>query len=180
MLGVVLLYVGAVLINNGYCSLAKVDKKSTAVMQIFAGLLGVIVQIITLVDGNFAPNAQGSDGFASTDTFQWYAAATGLLFAFTYLWQAAMNLFNLDNKPYGVYCGFVGINAIFCSILSFMNFDGDFRFTVIWLLWALLWFTAPIEIQLKKPLGKFVPWLAIICGVVTAWVPGMMMLVGIW
>ncbi len=180
MLGVVLIYVGAVLINNGYCQLAKVEGKSAAIMKIFAGLLGVIVQTITLVMGNIMPLAQDSTNIISVDTFQWYAAATGLLFAFTYLWQAAIDLWKLDSRPYGIYCGFVAINAIFCSYLAFIGFDGDFRFTLIWLAWAVLWLTAPIEINLNKPLGKFTPILAILCGIFTAWLPGALMLVGLW
>ncbi len=180
MLGVVLLYVGAVLINNGYCTLANVDKKASAVMKIFAGALGVVAQTITLVMANISPISQGSNGVVSVDTFQWYAAATGLLFAFTYLWQAANDLWDLDVRPYGIYCLFVAINAVLCSYLSYINFDGDVRFTFIWLAWALLWLTAPIEINLKKPLGKFAPTLAIVCGIFTAWIPGALMLVGLW
>lgn len=37
MLGVCLLFVGIVLINNGMCALYKVDGKSTAVMNILTG-----------------------------------------------------------------------------------------------------------------------------------------------
>ncbi|MFZ2729828.1 MAG: AmiS/UreI family transporter, partial [Blautia wexlerae] len=37
MLGVCLLFVGIVLINNGMCSLCNVDGKSTAIMNIFTG-----------------------------------------------------------------------------------------------------------------------------------------------
>lgn len=180
MLGTCLLYVGAVLINNGYCGIAGVDGKSSAVMKVFAGLLGVIIQSLNLFWGNFVPVAQGSDGFASVTVFQWYAAATGLLFAFTYLWQAAIGLWDLDERPYGIYCFFVACNAIFCSYLSYINFDGDWRFTIIWLAWAILWFTGTIEINFKRPLGNFTNWLAILVGVFTAWIPGMMMLVGIW
>ena len=39
MLGVCLLFVGIVLINNGMCTLYNVDGKSTAVMNIFTGKL---------------------------------------------------------------------------------------------------------------------------------------------
>lgn len=181
MLGVCLLYVGAVLINNGYCSLAGVDKKSAAVMKIFAGGIGIIIQTLNLLFGNIAPVFQGSiNNFASTETFQFYAAATGLLFAFTYLWQAAMDLWDLDAKPYGIYCAFVAVNACFFSYLSYIQFDGDIRFTAIWLAWAVLWLTATIEINMKKPLGKFVPVLAIAEGILTAWIPAVLMLTGKW
>ena len=40
--------------------------------------------------------------------------------------------------------------------------------------------TAFIEINLKKDLGKFVPVLAIFEGIVTAWIPGFLMLTNHW
>ena len=49
MLGVCLLFVGIVLLQNGVCSLAGVDRKSAAVMNIFTGLLSVTINVIHLV-----------------------------------------------------------------------------------------------------------------------------------
>ena len=70
MLGVCLLFVGIVLINNGMCALYKVDGKSTAVMNILTGGLSLFINFVNLVMGNY------------------YAAGTGLLFCFTYLFVA--------------------------------------------------------------------------------------------
>ena len=47
MLGVVLLYVGIVLINNGIARIANIDAKSAAVMNVFVGLLSITINIIT-------------------------------------------------------------------------------------------------------------------------------------
>lgn len=77
MLGTCLLYVGAVLINNGYCGIAGVDGKSGAVMKIFAGLIGVIIQSLNLSWGNVFPVVQDSDRFANASCFQWDALETG-------------------------------------------------------------------------------------------------------
>ena len=52
--------------------------------------------------------------------------------------------------------------------------------SVIWLLWGVLWLTTFIEIILKRNLGKFVPYLAIFEGIVTAWIPGFLLLRGLW
>ena len=82
MLGVCLLFVGIVLINNGVCSLAKVDKKSAAVMNILTGGLSLFINFVNLVQGNY------------------YAAGTGLLFCFTYLFVAVMNIFDLNPLPF--------------------------------------------------------------------------------
>ena len=74
MLGVCLLFVGIVLINNGMCTLYKVDGKSAAVMNILTGGLSVFINAVNLVQGNY------------------YAAGTGLLFGFTYLFVAFVKL----------------------------------------------------------------------------------------
>ena len=44
MLGVCLLFVGIVLINNGMCTLYNVDGKSAAVMNIFTGGLSAVIK----------------------------------------------------------------------------------------------------------------------------------------
>ena len=45
MLGVVLLYVGIVLINNGIARITNIDAKSAAVMNVFVGLLSITINI---------------------------------------------------------------------------------------------------------------------------------------
>ena len=79
MLGVCLLFVGIVLINNGVCSLANASKKSAAVMNILTGGLSLFINFVNLVQGNY------------------YAAGTGLLFCFTYLFMAVINIFDLES-----------------------------------------------------------------------------------
>lgn len=160
MLGVVLLYVGIVLINNGITRIYNVDEKSASIMNIFIGLLAVIIDVIYVIQGDY------------------FAAGTGLLFAFTYLFIGINGIFDLDKRPYGWYSLFVAINAISCALLSLS--DGDLRFFIIWILWGILWSTTFIEIILKKDLGKFVSYLAIFEGIFTAWIPGFLMLINKW
>lgn len=161
MLGIVLLYVGIVLILNGISRLYGVDEKSAAVMNIFTGGLAVVLDVISAIMGEY------------------YSVGTGLLFGFTYLFIALNGIFKLDKRPYGWYSLFVAINTIPCAYISWVN-DGDWRMGIIWILWGILWLTAFIELILKKDLGKFVPYLAIFEGIITAWIPGFMMLVEAW
>ena len=49
MLGVCLLFVGIVLINNGMCTLYHVDGRSAAVMNIFTGGLSLFINFVNLV-----------------------------------------------------------------------------------------------------------------------------------
>ncbi|MDO5422360.1 MAG: AmiS/UreI family transporter [Eubacteriales bacterium] len=168
MLGVCLLFVGIVLINNGICNLSKVDKKSAAVMNLFTGGLSLFINFVNLVQGNY------------------YAAGTGLLFCFTYLFVAINNIFNLSGIPFAWFSTFVAVNAfIFGTLEGFVGIPSlgitpDIRWAVIWYLWGILWGTAFVEDILGKKLGKFVPALQVFEGVATAWIPGVLMLIGKW
>ena len=82
MLGVCLLFVGIVLINNGMCTLYHVDGRSAAVMNIFTGGLSLFINFVNLVQGNY------------------YAAGTGLLFCFTYLFVAVNKFLNASPIPF--------------------------------------------------------------------------------
>ena len=94
MLGVSLLYVGAVLTINGIGRLTEIDGKSLAVMNFFTGGLSVIANVILLVCGEY------------------YAAATGLLFGFTYLFIGLNAVFNLDGRVLGWFSLFVAIKQL--------------------------------------------------------------------
>ena len=168
MLGVCLLFVGIVLINNGACSLLKVDPKAAAVMNIFVGGLSVFINCLSLVQGNY------------------YAAGTGLLFGFTYLFVAINNIFKLDGKPFAIFSTFVAINAVIFGLVEGITGNAalgivpDIRWAIIWWLWAILWGSAFVTDIMKKDLGKFVPWLQIVEGIITAWIPGVLILLGMW
>ena len=88
MLGVILLYVGMVLMSNGLHRLEGIPDKSNVVMNIFTGGLGLILNIIVIAYG--ACTGQGAEWF--------YGSATGLLFAFTYLYSAINTIFDFDQR----------------------------------------------------------------------------------
>ena len=168
MLGVCLLFVGIVLINNGICTLYKVDGKSAAVMNILTGGLSLFINFVNLVQGNY------------------YAAGTGLLFCFTYLFVAVNKIYHLNPIPFAWFSTFVAINAlIFGTLEGFagipsLGIEPDVRWAAIWYLWAILWGTSFVEDIMGKKLGKFVPVLQVFEGVVTAWIPAVLMLTGQW
>ncbi len=164
MLGVALLYVGAVLFVNGVSLLGKIDAKAAAIMNIFTGGLTLTLNIVGLAKATELP--------------MFYAGATGLLFSFTYLYVAATNIFNLDGRGLGWYCLFVAITALPSSYLSFSS--GDIRFGIIWLAWAFLWFLFFLLTALQKPIQTFTAWVTVAVGVVTCWIPGYLMLIGKW
>ncbi len=157
MLGVSLLYVGAVLTINGIGRLTEIDGKSLAVMNFFTGGLSVIANVILLVCGEY------------------YAAATGLLFGFTYLFIGLNAVFNLDGRVLGWFSLFVAINTVPAALLSLLQ-DADSLFFVIWLAWGILWLLIFVESVLKKDLHHTVPVLLILEGIGTAWVPAWLLL----
>ena len=168
MLGVCLLFVGIVLINNGISTLYKLDGKSAAVMNGLTGGLSVFINAVNLVQGNYS------------------AAGTGLLFGFTYLFVAFVKLGKLSPIPFAWFSTFVAINALVFGTIegitgsAALNITADWRWAVIWYLWAILWGTSFVEDICGRKLGKFVPALQVFEGVVTAWIPGLLMLIGMW
>ena len=168
MLGVCLLFVGIVLINNGVCALWKIEPRATAVMNLFVGGLSVFINFVAIVQGNY------------------YAAGCGLLFGFTYLFIALNHLLGLDTRPFAVFSTFVAVNAVVIGIIegvtgsAALQIVPDWRWAVIWWLWAVLWGSAFFTDILKKDPGRFVPFLLIFEGVVTAWIPGIMLLLNVW
>ena len=159
MLGVALLFVGIVLISNGMCRLYNVDGKAQSVMNIFTGGITLILNVVSIIRGDY------------------YSGATGLLFTFTYLYVAINGIFNLNPIPYGWFSLFVAINTLPAGYLSLKS---DWRMSIIWWLWGVLWLTGWIETVPKKNLGKFTPVLAVFEGIVTAWIPGFLMLIDMW
>ncbi len=169
MLGVCLLFVGIVLINNGICNLYKIDGKSAAVMNILTGGLSLYINFLNLYLGNF------------------YAAGTGLLFCFTYLFVAMMDIWGLNPIPFAYFSTFVAINAIAFGFVEgifgsdLLGLVPDWRWAAIWWLWAILWGSSFFtDILGMKQLAKYVPWLQIFEGIVTAWIPGLLLILELW
>ena len=170
MLGTILLYVGMVLMSNGLFLLQKIDDKSNVVMNLFTGGLSLILNIIAI----------GYGACHNKDAAWFYASATGLLFAFTYLYVAINSIFDLDNRLYGWYSLFVAINSVPAGLYCFVGYGGNWLYGLIWWAWGILWLTGFIECNMKVNLGKFVGVLGIIEGIVTAWIPGFLMLIDKW
>lgn len=178
MLGVILIYVAIVLISNGIAGICKVDGRSQAIMNLFTGGLGLILNIIA-ISITIAQNGPMEN---------YYASATGLLFAFTYLYVALNGIFNLDTRLYGWYSLFVTINTIPAGILCFMGYGGNNWYGIIWWMWGVLWLTGWIanvamrnsSAKSKRAFGLFSGWLSAIEGIVTAWIPGFLILVSCW
>lgn len=162
-----LLFVGAVLFINGAMLLGWVDAKSAAPINFFVGGLQIITPTYLIFTAN-----------GDADTI---LAAAGLyLFAFTYLYVALNLTLNLDGTGLGYFCLFVFVSALVYSGLNFTRF-ADPGFGVIWLYWAFLWLLFFLVLGLKRDsLSRYTGAVCAIQGWVTAWIPAMLLLTGVY
>lgn len=168
LLGLNLLWVGAVLFLNGVWLLGKIDDKEISIINIFVGGLSLIVAL------TIALNAQ-----ATLDAIQ--AGAFTLLFSLTYLWVAFGRYNGADGRGLGWYSLFVSITAIPIAISTFQDAATvwDFWFGVCWASWCILWFMYFLLLALRKPIQKITGWTTLIMGIYTGWIPGYLLLDGI-
>ncbi len=137
MLGCALVYVGFVLFINGLLLLGKLDGKHVAPMNIFTGVLifaGVMRTVFL----------QGQEIVA------YFYAMQSLLFAFTYLWVAANNIWDLDNQGLGWYCLLVAVVAVPTAFTALP----DVGLFILWLMWAILWFMFFLLLGLGMEIAK--------------------------
>jgi hypothetical protein len=188
LLGVVLLYVGAVLVVNGIWLIGQarvtaageaaagaaeahptfIQNREIAVLNLFTGFVGVVAAVTLMIQGNSAG-----------DLVQIRGAGYILLFAFTYLWVAANNFLNAGGRAFGWYCLFVAITAIPAGIWSLANAQGNaasIYLGVCWFAWAVLWFLFFLLLALDRPVARLAGAVAVLEGIATAWVFGILLL----
>ena len=102
------------------------------------------------------------------------------------MFVAIKNIFDLESLPFAWFSTFVAVNAVIFGIVEgvtgsvALGIVPDWRWAAIWWLWAILWGSSFVTDILGKNLGKFVPFLQIFEGIVTAWIPGVMLLLNLW
>jgi hypothetical protein len=160
MLGVALLFIGAVLVVNGVAQTGRIEPRDAAGLNLLVGLLTLLLSITDLEQ--------------ATKTPQYFSSAGSLLFSFTYLYFAAVQWLGLKGAGLGWYCLFVAMNAIVYGMMA-----PDSRLRAMWLVWASLWFLFFISLGLQRTVRYLGPY-TVGVGVVTCWVPGMLMLTGSW
>ncbi|MPZ67713.1 MAG: transporter [Pseudonocardiaceae bacterium] len=166
MLGLVLLYVGAVLFVNGIWLLGRITPREVAIMNIFTGVVGLMVAVF----------AVGQKDLASVRL-----AGYVLLFAFTYLWVAYNQYIDADGSGLGWYCLFVAITAVPVSVITLASTGGEAFLVWLglsWAVWAVLWFLYFLLLAVKRPIQKLAAYVTIAAGVATAWLPGFLTLNG--
>jgi len=150
LLGLGLLYVGAVLFVNALYILGYASAKDTAVINLFAGSL-------TFLNAAYFVFVMESA----------FAAAQTLLFSFTYLWLFIVFWWGIeDNRALGFYCLFVAVTAIPTAVYTFMV-DELAVLAVIWAVWAYLWFVFFLLMGVRMEIKKLAAWSTMAVAIIT-------------
>ncbi|WP_027014825.1 AmiS/UreI family transporter [Comamonas composti] len=160
MLGLALFFIGVVLMVNGVGLMGHIDRRESAILNLLVGLLALLISVIGI--------------WWAREAADFSAVAGGLLFAFTYLYLAAVQWWGLKGTGLGWYCLFVAVSA-----LIFAAAAADIRLIAMWLLWTSLWFLFFLTLALNKS-PRFLPLYTIFVGIVSCWIPGTLMLLGKW
>ena len=195
LLGVVLLYVGAVLVVNGIWLIGQARAAAAvpnpaatreaatvsgpAVARAEASPLFIqnreiaVLNIFTGFIGVVAAVTLLVQGNRAGDLASVRASGFILLFAFTYLWVAANQFLNAGGRAFGWYCLFVAITAIPAGIFTLQAANGNTA--VIWLgidwfAWAVLWAMFWALLALGRPIALITGWVTVLVGVGTSWV----------
>ncbi len=168
LLGLALLYVGAVLFLNGLWLMGHIGDREIAIINIFVGSLTVLIALSL---------AFGSGADASSIK----AAGLTLLFSFTYLWVAYNRFNDVDGRGLGWFSLFVAITVVPVAIdtLSGAATTWDVWFGLCWAAWAVLWFMFFLLLALGKPIARVTGMVTAAQGVLTGWLPGYLLLDGV-
>ncbi len=167
MAAVGLLYVGIVLFVNGIMLLGHVPPRGAAPLNLFVGALQCVTPTYLII---------AADGDATA-----ISLAAGLyLFAFTYLWVGINAITGWPGQGLGWFSLTVAVAAVGFALHSWRVLE-DHSFAVIWLLWAVLWFSFFLLLGLSMDhLGPTVGILASGEGILTAGVPAFLIIGGWW
>lgn len=86
---------------------------------------------------------------------------------------------NAGGHAFGWYCLFVAVTAVVAGIFTFANADGNSASIYLgfdWFAWAVLWAMFWLLLSLERPIARITGALAILEGIATSWVFGILLL----
>lgn len=162
-----LLFVGSVLLVNGLALLGRVDAAAAAPINLFVGALLVVVVLSLALP-------------TTDDLTPVFSAAGFLLFGFVYLYVGILDLTGHAVTGVGWYCAWAAGVSLVIALVTFVR-DGDVKFGVLWLLWALLFSMFFVVLGLgRTQLTVVTGWITIVESVITATIPGLLLLLDGW
>jgi putative amide transporter protein len=161
-----LLFVGAVLFVNGLALLGRVEPQAAAPINLFVGALLVVVVLYLALP-------------AGEDLAPVFSAAGFLLFGFVYLYVGIVNLTGHAATGVGWYCAWAAVVSLLIALVTFAR--DDVKLGTLWLLWALLFtmFFLVLGLGLAR-LTTVTGWITVVEAIITATIPGLLLLLGAW
>jgi len=168
MLGVNLVFAGFALTLNGVSYFTKVDDNVKAFCNILVGIviaINAIFQTATAVD-------HVTFGFAAA---MW-------LFSLNYFVIAAHIFFKAESWKafglYGLFAAIVSFHFMLDTILT-LGDGAPWEMVYLWGMWFLLWLQTFLSIMVCARIDKLSPYILIINGTASTFVPGLLILSGI-
>ena len=163
--GLVLLYVGAVLMLNGLWLRGHIGDREILIINLLVGLLSLRVAHEWIFQ-------------AKPDLAAVRAGAYGLLFAFTYLWVAYNRWSGADGRGLGWFSLFVATTALPVALLTWLQASSLWGYweSISWAAWAVLWWLYFMLLVRGKPWQGLVGTVAMVQGLLTGWLPGFLLL----
>ena len=168
LLGMALLYVGAVLFLNGLWLLGKIQDREIIVINVASGLITMCVALYSA----FGPGA---------DAGSIRGAALTFLFTITYFWVAYNRRNDVDGAGLGWFSFFVALSVVPVALSAFASIQSglDTWMAFNWAAWAVLWFMYFLLLAMKRPILRATGIVTAAAGVLTGWIPGIMILQGL-
>ena len=167
--GLGLFWVGAVLFCNGLWVLNKIGDKEISVIDVFVGLLTLLISLYLA----FGPGANLESVKGATFL---------LLFTFTYFWVAWNRWNGADGRGLGWFCLFVAITCAPIFVQTLLQSHGNFWqiwLAINWASWGVLWFLFYLILARgRTELSKVTGTLCTAEGIYTGWIPGYLLVTG--
>lgn len=161
-----LLFVGAVLTLNGLWMLHRISDKEIVVINLAVAVITGTVALMGMAEAG------------TPDTVK--AAALTLLFTLTYLWVGVNRLTGSDGRGLGWFSLFVAISVLPEAVDTLRHARDAMALWLglCWASWAGLWFLYFLLLALRRPLERATAVATLASGILTAWLPALVMLHG--
>ena len=172
MTNLVLFFVGSVYLINGLSILGLIEARSSAPLNIFIGglLIAVVGYLVLPLTDLSAP-----------DSLETILDSVGyLLFALTFLYVGIINYTGHPNCGLGWYCGWSAIVSACLAVVQFVQF-GNTKSAALWSVWTVVFAALFAQVILKASrFDRATGWFVIIAGFTTCFVPGGLLILGLW
>ena len=161
-----LLFVGAVLILNGFWMSGRIANREIVVINLATAAITAAVAALSLTRAMTPEDVR--------------TVALTLLFSVTYLWVAVNRLTGADGRGLGWFSLFVALSVLPQAYQAIVTAAGFFALWLglCWLAWSGLWFLYFVTLALQKQIQGPTTVATLGAGVLTAWLPALVLLYG--